>query len=194
MVALKMKPRPITPEEYQAHEELATEKNEYFDGQVFAMAGGSHNHDMICGNMYTALRQFARARGCTAYTSNMRLLVNVNGLYTYPDAMIVCGPVQFSPGRNDTVTNHLLLVEVLSDSTEHYDRGNKFELYRGIATFAYYILIHQDRVFIELHQRVSAGWLLTEIKDINVTLKFDALDLEIPVSAIYEDVNWALNL
>lgn len=190
MMALKMKPRWISPEEYLTQEELATVKSEYFKGQIFAMAGGSANHETIAGNTFVALHQFARTKSCRAFSSNLRVLVQANGLYTYPDAMLICGQLQFVPGRTDTVTNPLLLVEVLSSSTEHYDRGDKFELYRGISTFAYYVLIHQERIFVELFQKVRGGWLLTEVQDRQASLVIDDLGLVIPLNAIYEGVDW----
>jgi Uma2 family endonuclease len=180
-----------TPEEYLALEDKVNDKSEYFAGEIFAMAGGSFNHDMISGNMYAAFHQFARAKSCFAFTSNMKLLVQDNGLYTYPDAMLLCGTPRFAPGRTDTIINPQVIVEVLSESTENYDRSKKFELYRALETFRDYLLIDQNRVYAEYFHKVDlGGWLLTIAQDINMTLTIPSIGLDIPVQLIYEQVNW----
>ncbi len=158
-----MKPRWTSPEEYLHQEETASDRHEYFNGEIFMMAGGTHNHEVIGVNLIAALHQYTRGKQCTAYGSNMKILVAAHGLYTYPDAMLVCGKIDFVVGRKDVITNPLLIIEVLSDSTQSYDRGDKFALYRGLPAFAHYLLIHQDRPFVEYHQRTERGWLLTEI-------------------------------
>lgn len=190
MIAARMKPRWITPEEYLQQEDAATDRHEYFNGQIYLMAGGTHNHEMIAGNLFAALHQHARRQKCTAYGSNMKILVKQNGLYSYPDAMLVCGKPEFMTERKDIVTNPLLIVEVLSDSTQSYDRGDKFALYRGIPTFAHYLLIHQDRPLIEYHQKTEHGWLLTESAGIETTLRLDALELQLPFVDLYAGVDW----
>jgi len=180
-----------SPEEYLASEEDAAYKSEYFAGEIFAVAGGSFNHAMISGNVYAALHQFARSKSCTAFTSNMKLLVKANGLYTYPDAMLVCGRPEFAPGRNDTVINPNLLVEVLSESTENYDRGKKFELYRALESLRAYLLIHQDRVYIEYYQKLANGsWLLTAFQKTDAALHVEAIGLDLPIDLLYEQVDW----
>ena len=148
MFAANLKPRWISPEEYLQQEEFATERHEYFNDRLLCMAGGTHNHELIRGNLLTALRQHGRSRTCIAFGSNMKILVKQNGLYTYPDAMLVCGKPEFAADRRDIITNPVLIVEVLSDSTQSYDRGDKFALYRAIPSFAHYLLIHQDRPLI----------------------------------------------
>ena len=190
MFAAKMKPRLISPEEYLQQEETSTERHEYFDGEIFLMAGGSHNHEMICGGVLSLLRQHARRKKCTAYGSNMKIQVKSNGLFTYPDAMLVCGKIQFVAERNDVVTNPVLIVEVLSNSTQSYDRGDKFALYRGVPSFAHYLLIHQDQPLIEYHRKTIQGWLLTEISGIDTTLSLESLDLSLPLRELYEGVDW----
>lgn len=185
-----MKPRWISPEEYLQQEQTSTDRHEYFKGEIFLMAGGTHNHEMVCIGITSALRQRARGRGCTAYGSNMKIQVKSKGLYTYPDAMLVCGKIEFAENRKDIITNPLLIVEVLSDSTQSYDRGDKFALYRGVPSFAHYLLIHQDRPLIEYHEKGARGWLLTEIEGINATLDLGALDLKISFAELYEGVDW----
>ena len=185
-----MKPRWISPEEYLRQEEVATDKHEYFNGEVFAMAGGTHNHEMISGNVFAALHQYARRKKCTAYGANMKILVQKNELYAYPDAKLLCGKLEFVADRKDIITNPLLIVEVLSDSTQSYDRGDKFALYRGLPSFAHYLLIHQERPLIEYSQKTPQGWLLTEVEGLDAVLNLKSLGLEIPLAELYEGVDW----
>ena len=190
MFAVKMKPRWISPEEYLRQEEYATDRHEYLNGEIFAMAGGTHNHEVIGGNVFAALHQHARHKKCTAYGANMKILVQEEGLYTYPDAMLLCGKLEFAAGRKDIITNPLLIVKGLSDSTQSYDRGDKFALYRRLPTFVHYLLIHQDRPLIEYHQKTTLGWLLTEVTGIDSTLNLASMALEMPLAQLYEGVDW----
>lgn len=190
MFAAKMQPRWISTEEYLQQEETATDRHEYFKGEIFMMAGGTHNHEVICGNMFAALHQHARRKGCTAYGSNMKILVKANSLYTYPDAMLVCGQIEFAAERKDIVTNPLVIVEVLSASTQSYDRGDKFALYRGIPAFAHYLLIHQDTPHIEYHQKTNRGWLLTELTGLDALLTLPGLAFQLPLAELYLGVDW----
>jgi Uma2 family endonuclease len=191
MAVARIKSIRYTPEEYLAMEEVADHRSEYYQGEIYAMAGGSYNHDVLAGNSYALLHQFARPKGCTAFTSNMRLLVEAHGLYTYPDAMLVCGKPQFALNRKDVILNPVLLVEVLSKSTQSYDRGDKFEFYRSIPTFQAYVMIDQDRIYVEYYQRLDAKrWVLTELTDADSSLTIQSLGLEIPLRQLYEQVDW----
>lgn len=190
MIAARMKPRWISPEEYLEQEETATDRHEYFNGQIYLMAGGTYNHEVIGVNIISALRQHGRSRKCIAFGSNMKILVKQNGLYTYPDAMLVCGKPELAADRKDIITNPLLIVEVLSDSTQSYDRGDKFALYRAIPSFAHYLLIHQDRPLIEYHQKTSRGWLLTELTGLETVLTLAELEFQLPFTELYADVDW----
>jgi Uma2 family endonuclease len=181
-----------TPEEYLASEEQAQGKSEYVQGRIYALAGGSVNHNRITSSVNAQLHLALQNMPCEAFSSDMRLLVTENGLYTYPDAMIVCGGPEFPPDRNDTVTNPSVIVEVLSPSTQDYDRGQKFESYRSIPTLRDYILIHQDRVYIEHYQRLEAGrWLLTELNDVDSTLVLDSLGVSLSLHRNYQRVDWS---
>lgn len=180
-----------TPEEYLAMEEAADFKSEYYQGAIYAMAGGSYNHEVICGNMYSALRQSGDTRPCLAFASNMKLLIEAHTLYTYPDAMLICGKPKFEKGRKDTVLNPLVLVEVLSRSTQGYDRGQKFEFYRAISTFREYVLIDQARVYVEYHHKLEMGqWVLSECKSADDILTLQSINLEVPVRMLYKNVDW----
>ncbi len=121
----------------------------------------------------------------------MRLLVKSHDLYTYPDAMIVCGKPEFARARTDTIVNPVVIVEVLSPSTRDYDRGQKFEHYRAVPALADYVLIHQDRIFIEYYHRERDGrWILTEISDVDGELALQAVDIRVPLREIYDRVDW----
>jgi Uma2 family endonuclease len=180
-----------TPEEYLALEETADYRSEYFQGEVFAMSGGSANHNRIAGNVYMTLRESLEGKPCEAFITDMRLLVKKNGLYTYPDVMVICGQLEFVKGRTDTVTNPVLIVEVLSESTQAYDRGAKFELYRALDTLQDYVLIDQARVYVEYFHKLADGrWVLTELSQLEAVLALESVDVDLPLSQVYRRVEW----
>jgi Uma2 family endonuclease len=184
-------PKKYSAKAYLALEEQATEKSEFYNGVIYAMAGGSFNHDMISGNVYAALHEFAHTGSCIAFTSNMKLRIEAHNLYLYPDAMLICGKPKFEKSRTDVILNPLVLVEVLSKSTESYDRGKKFEYYRSLPTFQEYLLIDQERVYIEHYHRLHIGrWEYTILTDLDQSLKLQSINLEIPVRRLYEQVDW----
>jgi Uma2 family endonuclease len=153
----------LTPAEYLAMERSSPEKHEYYDGEVFAMAGASFNHNTIVGNAVTALNIALRDRPCRVCPSDLRIKIPATGLYTYPDASVVCHRPVFEDDAADTLLNPQVIVEVLSDSTEDYDRGTKFKSYRSIASFGDYLLVSQDEVLVEHHVRQPDGsWLMRE--------------------------------
>lgn len=181
----------FTADVYLALEETATEKSEFYDGVIAAIASASSSHDMISGNVYVALHEFARTGSCIAFTSNMKLRIEAHNLYLYPDAMLICGKPKFEKNRTDVILNPLLLIEVLSKSTESYDRGKKFEYYRSLPTFQEYLLIDQERVYIEHYHRLHIGrWEYTILADFEQTIKLQSVNLEISVRRLYEQVDW----
>lgn len=181
-----------TPEEYLSLEDQADYRSEYYGGKIFAMAGASRPHNLIAGNLYAALNQFLRAKPCEAYISDMKLLIKKHQLYTYPDIMVVCGRPKFAPGRNDTITNPVVIVEVLSKSTQQYDQGEKFEFYKAIDTFRDYVLVAQHQMHVEQFQKQADGlWLHTELEDPQATLSLTSLGFEIVVGDIYHKVDWS---
>jgi Uma2 family endonuclease len=180
-----------TPQEYLALEETAEYKSEYYQGEIFAMAGGSINHNRIVGNVSAALNVAFANRPCEAFASDMRVQVRQDGFYTYPDVAIVCGEIEFSQGRDDTITNPVIIVEVLSPSTKNYDRTTKFELYRGLESFQDYILIDQERVYIEYHHKLERQkWVMQLYTNPAETLKFQAIEFELPLVRIYHRVKF----
>ncbi|CAG0981413.1 hypothetical protein ANRL3_02154 [Anaerolineae bacterium] len=180
----------ITPEEYLALEEKADHKSEYCDGEIFAMAGASNNHNLIAGNVHAVLHQLLSKRPCRTYINDMRLHVKRSGLYTYPDVMVVCGKIEFVPGRDDTVLNPIVLVEVWSDSTKEYDRGAKFAMYRQIPTLQEYVMIDQTQPYVEHYRRDGNFWVLETLEQMETVLALPSLECEIPLATMYEKVEW----
>jgi Uma2 family endonuclease len=180
----------FTPQEYLAQEEVAESKSEFFRGEIFAMAGGTLNHNTIASNANRVLGDAVRRMPCRSLTSDQRLLVEENGLYTYPDVVLVCGEPRFAPKRNDTITNPVLIVEVLSDSTREYDRGVKFQLYRDIPTLQHFILVEQDVVRVEYYRKHENEWLFmsyTRLSDA-LTIKLETGEIKLRVRDLYDKV------
>ncbi len=154
-----------TPDEYLDWERLQPEKHEFFGGEVFDMAGATFVHNQIVANVLGELRAALREKPCHVSASDLRIKVPATGLYTYPDASVVCGRPVFEDDKLDTLLNPLVLVEVLSPSTEDYDRGTKFTNYRTIPSFRDYVLVSADKVLVEYATRTDDGaWLLRDFK------------------------------
>lgn len=186
-------PRMISPQEYLEMEREAQQKSEYFAGEIFLMAGASPNHNRITANINAELNVGLRGKNCEAFNSDQRLFIVKNGLYTYPDALVVCGRIEFDEKDRHSMTNPTVLVEVLSPSTKDYDRGAKFELYREIPTLRDYVLVHQDKVYVEYFHKEAAGrWTLTEWKDLDSALMLESIDFALPLRRIYERVDWLI--
>lgn len=191
MASPAIKPKYITPEEYLRQEEDSLEKHEYFNGEIFMMAGGSHNHNEICSNISAETRVRLRGTSCRQFGSEAKLLVNENGLYTYPDAMLVCGDVQTTNDTTQVILNPTVIFEVYSPSSERYDRGEKFRLYRPLPSFQEYILVHQDRPYVEQQLRQDDGsWRTYFVEGLEETLNLRTVDLALPLRQIYEFVDW----
>ena len=182
-----------TPEEYLALEEKSEFRNEYIDGQVKPMTGGTPNHNDIAGNFYTFLKLALRGKSYKVFMTGLRLWIPQYNAYTYPDIMVIKGQPVLQDNRNDTVTNPLLIVEVLSKSTKNYDRGDKFDYYRSISEFAEYILVDQYRYYVKQFAKADDGrWWFSEYQDRDDSLSLVSLDFEIKLSDIYNDNSAAL--
>jgi Uma2 family endonuclease len=177
-----------TPEEYLTMEAKADFKSEYCDGFITAMAGASREHNLIAGNLHGEIRSQLKARRCEVYMSDMRLSVSRTGLYTYPDVMAVCGEPQFEGDEVKTLLNPTVIIEVLSDSTESYDRGRKFGHYRRLPSLQESILVAQDEVKVERYVRRGDDWVLTEMSQLDDTLHITSIDCEVPLREIYAKV------
>ena len=182
----------ITPEEYLYRESMAEVRSEYFRGEMFAMAGASANHNLIVGNCIRTLGQQLKKKPCRVFPSDLRLRIEATGLYTYPDLSIVCGEPLLDSGARDVLLNPMVLVEVLSDSIEAYDRGKKFEHYRTIPSLKHYVLIAQDRHSIDCFTRSNDGsWNLTSCQGVDGEIMLDAIDSELVGAEVYDKVVFA---
>jgi Uma2 family endonuclease len=180
-----------TPEEYLALEEKAEYKSEYYQGEIVAMAGASINHNRITRNVVAALTNAFAAKPCEAFASDLRLWLEKRQYYTYPDVMVVCGDLEFVKGRTDTITNPKVIIEVLSESTENYDRSKKFHAYWTLDSLAEYVLIDQYRPRVEYFRQVSEKeWLLRVLTKVDDVLKLETIGVEIPLETIYHNVAW----
>src|ERR1035437_1720136 len=177
----------LTPEQYLAIERKAEFKSEYYQGEMFAMAGAREPHNLIVWNLATELGRQLRKRSCRAYVNDMRVCVNATGMYTYPDAVVVCEEPQFLDETRDTLLNPSLLVEVLSPSTEFYDRVRKFEHYRSVESVTEYLLVSTDRVRAELYTRQPDGrWLLTTANRMEDSLDLESIGAHLSLADLYE--------
>ncbi len=179
----------ISVDDYLAGERIRDTKHEYYAGEVFAFAGGSEQHNLIAGNVYASLHTQLRKRPCTVYPSDMRVLIPRTSLYTYPDVVAVCGPARFQDQERDTLLNPLLIVEVLSPSTETYDRGKKFQNYRTVDTLSEYLLIAQDTYRIEHYVRQpDQQWLLSEATSVDESIDLPSIHCTLALADVYEKV------
>ncbi|GAK58978.1 hypothetical protein U27_05953 [Candidatus Vecturithrix granuli] len=176
-------------EEYFALEDQSEEKHDYFYGELFAMAGGTPNHNRITVDLAGVLNAALREKGCEAFTSDLRVQLDKYYHYAHPDVVVVCGALEFAKGRNDTVTNPLLIAEVLSDATRDYDRGTKFHAYRTIETLQDYLLIEQKNVQIEHFSREDDGsWRLREYNSLEDALYIQTLQCRLFLKDVYRRV------
>ena len=177
-----------TPAEYLALERAAERKSEFLNGQIYAMSGASMPHNIITHNISRHLGNQFAGRPCQAVSSDLRVKVEASGMYTYPDVVAVCGEQRFEDKEVDTLLNPTVLFEVLSPSTEAYDRGKKFEYYQQIEALQEYLLVAQDRVRIEHYVRQGDNWVLSVARDPAGTIHLPSIGCTIGMAAIYENV------
>lgn len=183
----------LTPAEYLEFERKSEERHEYFNGEIFAMSGAKRNHNVIAWNIGGELRQKLKGKNCEAYPADMRVFVPETGLYTYPDLVVVCGEPQFQDEVFDTLLNPVLLIEVLSDSTESYDRGKKFQHYRSIGSLQEYILVSQNEARVEKYVRHGDGfWLLSEAVGLGSVIEFSSIECKITLAEIYDRIDFSV--
>jgi Uma2 family endonuclease len=180
----------FTIEEYLEFENGSKEKHEYYKGHIYPMAAVRLQHNIVCKNLMLAIKRKLRKKGCEAFFSDVRVHIPANTLFAYPDVFIACGKPVSHNNDEINVLNPSVIIEVLSPSTKNYDRGMKFELYKDIATLKEYILIDYNCIHIESFYKSNTGaWVLTEYRSLKEKLGIKAVDLEIRLSDIYEDVN-----
>jgi Uma2 family endonuclease len=177
-----------TAEEYLTLERSASCKSEFHDGQIYAMTGASRKHNLITVNIGRELSQQLKKRPCEAYSSDMRVKAAEARSYHYPDIAVVCGKPQFEDSHVDTLLNPTLLIEVLSPSTEAYDRGGKFAHYRKIATLREYLLVSQDLPNIERYVRQGDVWILTEAVGLEASMPLESIDCILRLGEVYDKV------
>lgn len=184
-------PKPfVTEEMYLEQERQSTTKHEYFNGTIYAMAGASEQHNLIALNIAAALHALLRGRSCRTYPSDMRVKVMRTSLNTYPDFSIVCGQSQFTDiTKRDTLINPTVIIEILSPSTERYDRGMKFQHYRTIISFQEYILVAQDKYHIERFVRQENNdWVFSEFIGLEAVLPILSIQGSLTLRDVYEQV------
>jgi Uma2 family endonuclease len=190
-------PQPVkrfTPQEYYRMERDAAYKSDYYDGEIFAMSGGSIRHSLISANVVGELRQRLKGNPCTVFESNLRVKVKATGLRTYPDASVFCDPPERDEEdpNGETLTNPTVLVEVLSESTERYDRGLKSANYRRIESLRAYVLVSQDAPHAEVFERQADGsWLLREARGLQATLSIRPVGVDLPMTEVYDRVDFS---
>ena len=180
-----------TPEEYLELEEKSEFKNEYIDGEIIPMTGGTTNHNEISGNFYLHFKLKMRNQNYKIYMGDVKLWLQRYQIYTYPDIMVIQGEPIYQGTGTTQVTNPLMIVEVLSKSTINYDKTDKFRFYRSLPELKEYIMINQYEYFIEQFAKNAEGqWVLTEYESVNDILSLKSIDFQIPFNDIYEGVNF----
>jgi Uma2 family endonuclease len=184
--------RRLTPEEYLALERAAEFKSEYLNGEVFAMSRASFAHVQIVTNLVAELKSQLKGRPCRVLSTDLRLRVSPTGLYAYPDVMVACEPFAFADDHFDTMTNPLVIIEVLSESTKDYDRGGKFAHYRSLDSLREYLLVDQASLHVEHFVRQpECRWLLAETNDIAATLQLESIGARLNLADVYDGLDWS---
>jgi Uma2 family endonuclease len=181
--------RLLTPKEYLSLERQAEFKSEYFAGEVFAMAGASQRHNLIAANIIRILGAQLLERDCNVYPSDMRVKIPKINKYTYPDVVVACAEEQFEDENNDVLLNPVVIFEVLSDSTEAYDRGKKFEHYQSLESLREYVLISQDPYRVERYVRQDdRTWTYTEFHSADEVATLPTISCTLPLTDVYAKV------
>jgi Uma2 family endonuclease len=179
----------LSEAEFLQFERRAQSKSEFFDGEMFAMAGGTRTHSLIATNLTRELGNRLKGRPCVTCNADLRVKVEATGLLTYPDVSVVCGPQRFLDAEEDTLLNPLLIGEVLSDSTEAYDRGKKFAHYRLMPSLRLFLLVSQKEPRFELFSHTGGDeWRLREVAGLEATLELAALEITIALSEVFAQV------
>mgnify|MGYP006431229417 CR=1 FL=1 len=184
-------PQPhLSFDDWLAIERTTTDqRSEYVAGEVFAMAGGTEEHNLIVANLVREFGNQLKAKPCRVYPSDMKVHITEADVGTYPDVMVICGERQFHDGRRDVVTNPTLIVEVLSESTEAYDRGDKFRHYRSLDSLQAYLLLSQSQMQAELFIRQPDGtWMLSSDQELSASIPLPMLEVELSLAEVYDKV------
>ncbi len=179
-----------SPEEYLELERAAEYKSEYYQGEIFAMAGAGRNHNGINENLSVRIGYYLLNKKCRTYSRDLRIHIPANGLYTYPDLVVVCGKQEYLDEQADTLLNPKVIVEVLSKSTIGYDRGEKYQLYRSIPSLEEYVLIDSQRIAAEVNRKNEQGFwsLMSEAYDLEDSIELASIGLKISLRDIYSQI------
>jgi Uma2 family endonuclease len=183
----------FTPEEYLELEVNSDTRHEYINGEIIPMTGGTPEHNEIASILNAALRIGLKGKPFSIFIADQRLWIPDRNLYTYPDVMVVPRPLQRQQGRTDTITNPVMIAEVLSKSTKNYDRDEKFSAYRTLSTFQEYLLIDQYTPHVEQYSKTdSRKWIFTEYNDSESSISLLSIPVEIRLADLYESVEFEL--
>lgn len=191
MIRQPVEQKKYTRQEYLDFEVTSEERHEYIDGEIRKMVGGTPNHNRIIGNIFLALKLALKGQNYDVFFSDQRLWIPGKNVYTYPDLMIIEGDVKLQEGRKDTITNPCLIAEILSNSTQNYDRNEKFKFYRNIPSFQEYVLIDQYSPQVEHYRKTDTNqWLFTEYQGLESILTLGVAAMTIPLADIYDQVTF----
>jgi Uma2 family endonuclease len=191
MIAQVQENRTYSPEEYLELEIPSVDKHEYIDGEIRLMSGGMPNHNRVIGNLFAALNFAFKGKPYEAFVTDQRLWIPRKRIYTYPDILIVKGELELQEGRKDTLTNPSAIIEVLSKSTQNYDKGDKFTAYRNIPSFQEYILVDQYSMHVEHYVKTEQRkWIFQEYDEVDNALVFASLPFEILLTDLYDKVKF----
>jgi Uma2 family endonuclease len=190
-MASQEKPR-YTPEEYLEIERTSEFKSEYIDGYIVAMSGASESHNLIVTNIVSELRGQLKGRNCRVYSNDMRIDLRERGLFAYPDVVVVCGDPELADEKRDNLRNPVVIIEVLSKSTERYDRGPKFMKYRRIDSLHEYLLVSQyDAVAEHYVRQPNDNWLMSEALGLDAVIRLGSIDSDIKLVEAYDKVRFS---
>jgi len=179
-----------TKEEYLMMEEAADYKSEFYNGEIFAMAGGSPNRSIICFKLYRRIAEAIDNKDCIGFDSNMKLEISQADSYVYPDVTVICGDIEFSENRRDIIRNPVLIIEVLSPATQAFDRGKKFEYYRMVPSVQEYVSVSQEQPMIEVFYRQDEKtWLYSVFKGLDESVFLRTVDYKILIKDVYRKVD-----
>ena len=187
-VTLTENPQKLTPAEYLVRERTAEYRSEYVDGRMVLMTGGSLAHVGITTNISATLHEALRGGPCRTLQNDMRVRVADGAFYTYPDVVVACAPIELEDSHRDTLLNPVVIVEVLSPSTAVYDRGEKRRRYQAIESLRHYLLVEQDRPFVEHHRRDGDRWSAAVVEGLTGVVELSAIGVSLGLDRVYEDV------
>jgi Uma2 family endonuclease len=177
----------ISEEDYLETEDISEIKHEYYEGEIFVMTGASEKHNLIASNLIITLGIQLKKRPCRVYPGDMRVKIEQTGLYTYPDVSVVCGERKFDGKKSNTLLNPDVIIEVLSDSTESYDRGEKFRQYRLISSLKEYVMVSQHSRKIEKYSRTEGQkWIFTETGEDSPAIELESIGCVLEISEVYD--------